>query len=207
MNNYKTITLVSRDVNCSNISMDDFVQMMFSDILEADEKYNELYCPEYVASIVRNFESFVESHRKQAVRYAENKWKTEKKRNAYIEQEVNKARKNFSRNKYYYNLSFFDFNVHPESNRLSGNCCLSINHLTFNALRSCFESVKDNYYFKNALGWKLNYEANENNHKVCFRPYIELIMPEDVKAKYEQAEKDLTESVNNFYKGCTYWGD
>ena len=30
MNNYQTITLVSRDVNCSNISMDEFVQMMFS---------------------------------------------------------------------------------------------------------------------------------------------------------------------------------
>lgn len=207
MNDYQTLTLVSRDVNCSNISMDDFVQMMFSDILEADEKYNELYCPEYVASIVRSFESFVDSHRKQATRYAEKKWKTEKYRNAYIEQEVNKARKNFSRDKYYDHLSFFDLDVHPESNGLSGDCCLSIDRLTFAALRRCFESIKDNYYFKNALGWKLEYERHIPYYATCFRPHITLILPDDVQAKYTKAQEDLAESIRKFYEGCTYWGD
>ena len=208
MINYQTITLVSRDnVNCSNLSVNDFVQMMFSDILEAEENYNELYCPDYVASILRNFNSYVESYHKAAVRYAEKKWKTEKKRNEYIEKETEAARKRFNKDAYYYNLSFFDLDVHPESNGLSGDCCLSIDHLTFKSLERCFESIKDNYYFKNATGWELKYECHDNNHSVSFRPYIDLIMPEDVKAKYEQAEKDLTESIRKFYEGCHYWGD
>ena len=207
MNNYKTITLVSRNVNCSNISMDEFVQMMFSDILEADEKYNELYCPDYVANIVRGFKSYVESYRNQAIRYAEKKWKTEKKRNEYINKETDAARKRYNRDGYYYHLSFFDFDVHPETNSLSGDCCLSIDRLTFPALERCFEAVKDNYYFKNATGWALKYKCHDNNHSASFRPYIELIMPEDVKAKYEQAEKDLAESIRKFYEGCHYFGD
>lgn len=205
---YTTITLVKREnVNCSSISEDEFVSKMFSDIIEAEEKYNELYAPEYVASIIRHCNSYVESYRKRAERIAEKKWKTEKKRNVYIAQEVAKANKEFNRNAFYYDLSFFDFDVHPESNGLSGDCCISINRLTFDSLRRCFESVKDNYYFKNASGWKLEYEAHENDHKVCFRPYITLIMPEDVEAKYHKAAEDLSESIRKFYEGCTYWGD
>jgi len=208
MYNYQTITLVSRNnVNCANLSMDEFVQMMFSDILEAEENYNELYCRDYVAAILRNFESYVKSYHDAAVRYAEKKWKTEKKRNEYIVKETDAARSRYNRDAYYYSLSFFDFDVHPDRNGLSGDCCLSINSMNFNSLRRCFEAVKDNYYFKNATGWKLEYEASENDHKVCFRPYITLIMPEKVKAEYEKAEKDLTESVRKFYEGCHYWGD
>ena len=208
MTNYQTITLVSRDnVNCANLSMDEFVQMMFSDILEAEENYNELYSADYVNGVIRNFNSYVKCYHDTAVRYAEKKWKTDKKRTQYIDKETDAARKRYNLDAYWYGLSFFDFDVHPESNGLNGNCCLSIDSLTFNSLRRCFEAVKDNYYFKNASGWKLEYEAHDNNHQVCFRPFITLIMPEDVKAKYEQAEKDLTESVRKFYEGCTYWGD
>lgn len=208
MSEYRTITLVKREnVNCSSITEDEFVRMMFSDILEAEETYNKLYCPDYVASIVRRYEYILRSTRDRAIKYAEKKWKTDKKRNEYITNEVANAKKNFNIDSYYDDLSFFDFDVHPETNGLSGDCCISINRMTFDTLRRCFNSVKDNYYFKNSLGWKLEYKCNETNHSVSFRPHINLIMPEDVEAKYHKAEEDLTESVRKFYEGCTYWGD
>ena len=53
---YKWITLVSRNINCSTITEKEFVKIMFSDILEAEEKYNDLYIPEWEAHKVKNFE-------------------------------------------------------------------------------------------------------------------------------------------------------
>ena len=207
LDSYNTITLVKRNVNCGLITESEFVQNMFSDILEAEEKYNELYAPEYVASVIRHYENYVDCYRKQAVKIAEKRWKTERKRNEYINKETVAASNRYNRNAYYYGLSFFDFDVHPERNGLSGDCCISIDRLTFNSLRRCFESVKDNYYFKNASGWKLEYEAHENDHQVCFRPHINLIMPEDVEAKYHKAAEDLAEDIRRFYANCYYPGD
>lgn len=208
MNDYKTITLVSRDgINCSNISMEEFVRMMFSDILEADEKYNDLYCPDYVAGIIRGFESYVDSYRKAAIRYAEKKWKTEKKRNEYVEKETEAARKRYNRDAFYYDLSFFDFNVTPGEMGLSGNCCISYRDLTPAKLRRCYEAVKDNKYFKKAMGWKLTYEASNNSYRASFRPQIKLIVDEETENQMVNDEKRLTESVNKFYENCNYWGD
>ena len=55
----KTIirTLVSRNINCSELNVDDFVKVMFCDVLEAEEIYNENYCSEYVKSQINFYES------------------------------------------------------------------------------------------------------------------------------------------------------
>ena len=47
MNGYRTITLTSRNINCSTITVKEFISAMFSDLLEAQEKYNDLYIPEW----------------------------------------------------------------------------------------------------------------------------------------------------------------
>ena len=207
MNDYRTITLVSRNINCSNITADEFISAMFSDFLEAEEKYNDLYIPEWEASKVRNFFNRMEWTRKHATNFAEKKWKTEKKRTAYIESEVAKARKEYKMSDFYYDLSFFDFDVNPGEMGISGDCCISYKELTPTKLGRCFDAVKDNKYFKKASGWKLTYKASENSYQVSFRPHIELIVDDETAAQMKKDADDLTESVRNFYKGCTYWGD
>ena len=207
MNNYRTITLVSRNINCSNITANEFISAMFSDFLEAEEKYNDLYIPEWEASKVRNFFSHMEWARKHAINFAEKKWKTEKKRTAYIESETEKARKEYKMDDFYYDLSFFDFDVNPGEMGISGDCCISYKELTPTKLGRCFEKVKDNKYFKKAMGWKFTYEASNNSHQVCFRPHIELIVDAETEAKMKKDAEDLTESVRKFYEGCRYWGD
>ena len=74
-------------------------------------------------------------------------------------------------------------------------------------LSRCFEAVKDNRYFKKATGWKLTYTASDNSYRSSFRPHIELIVDEETAAQMKKDADDLTESVREFYKGCTYWGD
>ena len=208
MNDYRTITLVTREnLNCANMTADEFIMAMFSDMLEAEEKYNEMYVPEYVNSIINYFEYCMRSARNRATKFAEKKWKTEKKRNEYIKKELEKTRDSYNHDKYYDSLSFFDFDVNPGEMGISGDCCLSFKGLTMNALKRCFEKVKDNKYFKKATGWKLTYECSNNSVSTCFRPHIELIVDAETKAQMEKDERDLTESVRKFYEGCTYWGD
>ena len=207
MSNYRTITLISRNINCSNITADEFIAAMFSDFLEAEEKYNDLYIPEWEASKVNGYERDIAYTRKWATGIAEKKWKTEKKRNAFIESEVEKRRKEYKFDNFYYSLSFFDFDVEPWRNGLSGDCCISYKELTPTKLNRCFEKVKDNKYFKKATGWKFTYEANENSHRTCFRPHIELITDAETAAQMKKDADDLTESVRKFYEGATYWGD
>ena len=207
MNDYRTITLISRNINCSNITADEFITAMFSDFLEAEEKYNDLYIPEWEAYKVHSFFNHMEWARKRATNFAEKKWKTEKKRTAYIESEVAKARKEYKMSDFYDDLSFFDFDVEPWRNGLSGDCCISYKELTPNKLKRCFDNVKDNKYFKKATGWKFTYEASENSHRTCFRPHIELITDAETAAQMKKDADDLTESVRKFYEGATYWGD
>ena len=207
MSNYRTITLTSRNINCSNITAEEFISAMFSDLLEAEEKYNDLYIPEWEAQKVKDFNNRLISVRNRAMKIAEKKWKTEKKRNAFIENEVKKFRKEYKISDFYYSLSFFDFKVNPGEMGISGDCSISYNELTPNKLRRCFEAVKDNKYFKKATGWKLTYTASDNSYRSSFRPHIELIVDADTAAQMKKDADDLTASVNSFYKNCTYWGD
>lgn len=207
MSDFHWNTLVSRNIDCSNITVDEFVSSMFSDFLEAQEKYNDLYIPEWEAWKVKRFENTMDWTRKRAQKFAEKKWKTEKKRNEYINNEIEKARKTYCIDSFYYDLSFFDFDVEPWRNGISGDCCISYKELTPNKLRRCFETVKDNKYFKVAKGWKLCYQSSNNSHQVSFRPEIQLIVDDDVAAQMRKDEEDLTESIRKFYEGCHYFGD
>lgn len=207
MKDYHTVILTSRNIDCSTITADEFIGAMFSDFLEAQEKYNDLYIPEWEAYKVKSFNDRMVWVRNWATKIAEKKWKTEKKRNAFIEKEVEKARKEYKIDSFYYDLAFFDFDVNPGEMGISGACSISYKELTPVNLRRCYEAVKDNKYFKKAMGWKLTYEASNNSHKVCFRPHIELIVDNETAAKMKEDEENLTKAVNEFYKDCKYWGD
>ena len=207
MSTYRWIDLVTRDIDCSTITEEEFVRAMFSDILEAEEKYNELYTPEHIAGILDYYDYTIRTTKERATKYAEKKWKTEQKRNEYIQSEIKKARENYKIDRFYYDLSFFDFDVNPGEMGLSGNCCISIRELTIKKLINCFNEVKDNKYFKKAKGWRLTYECPENSYRAAFRPQIKLIVDDETQAQMDQDAKNLTDSVNKFYEGCTYWGD
>ena len=207
MNDYRTITLTTRNISCSTITAEEFIQAMFSDFLEAEEKYNDLYIPEWEEHKVKSFNDRMVWVRNWATKIAEKKWKTEKKRTAFIEKEVEKARKEYKIDSFYYDLSFFDFKVNPGEMGISGDCCISYKELTPAKLRRCYEAVKDNKYFKKATGWKLTYTASDNSYRTSFRPQIKLIVDTDTAAQMKKDADDLTASVNKFYEGCTYWGD
>lgn len=203
----RDITLVTRNIDCSNITVEQFISAMFSDFLEAEEKYNDLYVPEWETSKVKSFERHMKWARERAIKFAEKKWKTEKRRNLYITKEVENARKNYNWPTFYYSLSFFDFDCNPGDNGLSGNCCISYRELTPRALERCFDEVKDNKYFKKAHGWMLTYNACEGSYQNNSRPQIKLIVDSETEAQMKKDAQDLADSIREFYKDCHYWGD
>ena len=207
MTNYITRTLVTRNIDCSNITAEEFVKAMFSDFLEAEEKYNENYIPEWEAWKIKSFEDRMKWAYKSASDYAVKHWKTERKRNEYIDKMMKKAHDEYNISTYYDSLSFFDFDLEPGKNGLSGNCCISYKNLTPKALERCFNEVKDNRYFKKATGWKFTYMAHEDSYRSCFRPHIELIVDAETEAAMKKEAADLAEDIRRFYANCTYWGD
>ena len=204
---YRTVTLVTRNAECGNMTSEEFVKNMFNDVLEAVDKYDDLYIPEYIASDIRNKDAYVASMVKQAVRFAEKKWKTEKKRNEYVNAKCIEARKKVTSNGpgFYYGITYFDFDCNPGSNSLSGNCCISLRTLTPEALVRCFNEIKDNKYFKVAHGWKLEYEASEGSYRSSFRPQIKLIVDKEIEEEMKAEVKKLADDIAEFYRDCGNW--
>lgn len=194
------VNLLTRNINCSTLNENQFVQMMFSDMLEAQENFQDMYSKTFVTNCIKNYKSRYNSIVKNAKKFAEKKWKTEKRRNQYIIESINNSKDDIMRIDYYSSLSFFDFNVFPGSMGISYDCILSYKDLTFDKLHKCFNCIKDSKYFKHAKGWRLVYHPG-------FRSQIELILDDEYQQKADNAEKTLSRAIEKFYEGTNYWGD
>jgi len=195
------VKLISRNVDCSKLNEEQFVQMMFSDMLEAQENFYDMYSKTFVINCIKNFNSRYNTVVNSARKFAEKKWKTEKRRNQYITETINKSKDDIMCINYYSDsLSFFDFNVFPGHMGISYDCILSYKNLTFNKLHKCFNRIKDSDYFKHAKGWQFIYKPHT-------RSQIELILDDDYQKKADNAKKTLADAVNKFYEGTNYWGD
>jgi predicted metalloendopeptidase len=189
--------LVTREnVICSEMTKEQFVSLMLEDLKNAlAESYNvfgTLAEIKHKESIEKNKQRVIEN----LTKYAESKWKTEKRRNLYIETELEKYCNTPVR---FYPVRFFDLDVWPGSNGISGYCVLSVNASSID-LERCYDEIVNNEYFKCATGWRFV-------EKRSSRSQIELIMPEEMTKKYYMEEQNLTNAISNFYSNSKYWGD
>lgn len=188
-------TLITRNVNCSSITKEDFIKFMMEDLHNSKEEYHNLHFQDEKAKFEDREAYFKESIKKRARTFAEKKWKTEAKRNAYVEREMAKYVPGIFK---FHEIEYFDFDVEPWSNYTSYT--FSIDTVTTEQLSKCYDEVKENKYFKNATGWILE----DNYH---FRPQIKLILPEEYKKMWETDVKNLEKAISEFYKNTTYFGD
>ena len=152
MSNYFWVSLVKREVECSKLTEQEFIEFILEDIKVASDEYSSL----------------------------------------------TNGR----------DISFFDLDVEPYRNGISGSCILSTEGINEEKVRKCFEEIKDKKYFQLAKGWDFCYETREdNNYKSSFRPEIKLIFDEDIQKQYEKDEKDLADDIARFYADCKYCGD
>ena len=187
--------LITRNVDCSTITKEDFIKFMMEDLHNSKEEYHNLHFPVEKTKFEDWEVCRKESTEKRARTFAEKKWKTEAKRNAYVEQEMAKYVPGTFK---FYEIEFFDFDVEPWSNYTSHT--FSIDTVTAEKLGRCYDEVKENKYFKNATGWILE----DHYH---FRPQIKLILPEEYKTMWDTDVENLEKAISEFYKNTTYFGD
>lgn len=189
--------LVEREVNCSELNCEDFVKMMSEDFGKAIKEHDDYLLPIEKAKHDEYVNKHTEYVKECAMKFAERKWKTEKKRQEYINNELANIKfSSFRHSK----LAFFDFNVNPGKMGISGACILDCDKIDERKLANCFNYIKDNEYFKAANGWILE------DH-IYGRPQILLKLPEDVQKKFDDDRESLNKAVSDFYDGCRYFGD
>lgn len=197
----ENVNLLTRNINCSTLDENQFVLMMFSDLLEAQEVFNETYSIKSIKRCIENYNKDYSRLISRAKAFAEKKWKTEKRQNQYINEVINNEKDRETTMSLNLNkLSFFDFDVFPGHMGISYDCILDYKDLTFDKLHRCFNYIKNSDYFKYAKGWRLVYYPGS-------RSQIELILDDDYQKKADDAEKALTRAVEKFYEGTNYWGD
>lgn len=194
----KEAVLITREnIVCSELTKEQFVSMMMEDIkksaIESERIFKPIEEDYHKQCIEKNKESVI----KRATEFAERKWKTEKKRKAYIESEIEKL----NNKPFYFNpVSFFDFDIEPSKLGINGWCIFSVNSISEYQLEKVFDLIVNNKYFKSATGWRFTEKRNS-------RSEIELIMPDEMVKLFKNEEQKLTEAISNFYSGSNYWGD
>ena len=201
---YGVVTLARREnVKCASLSKEKFVKMISEDLNTAIEEYSKIVKP----LNDERLKEFVEREVEMATKFAEKKWKTQKKRDEYIEN----ARKNAQDKKWYLEdpkRIFFDFKPDKGNMGIPAVCILKANS-DENQLGRCYDEIKNSKYFKNATGWAFKYESHskEKITTYAFRPYVDLLLDETSREEQKREEENLTKAVQSFYSNSNYWGD
>lgn len=200
------IYLVERNVEVKNLTKDEFVTKMSEDITNAIDIY-QLMCDVYnktaeVETTNRNLERFCDEAEKLFTEFKRESTR-QRKREAYVNEKMAK-----------YNcfhklsgISYFDLDCEPGKNGLSGCCCISFKDM-MDILPRTFEYLKDNKYFKGALGWKLGYDESSIHKGFCStRPQIYLTLPVELEIQFKAEASKLAQEIADFYRDARYFGD
>lgn len=183
--------LVSRNINCANITKDDFVNAIVDDMKNAYQNHVDYEQP----TVDKRNEEYVNSQIKKITEFANSKYKREKYKQEYINKEISKINRN------YFSIpsfSFADFDVMPDRMGISYDCIISMDRL--DKVDKCYERVKDNEYFKKIVGWEIIYVPSQRN-------YFKFITDAETEKEMNARIAAHNRSVHDFYENVTYWGD
>lgn len=207
---YPTVVLTSVEMNCSSITESEFIDTINKCLAEANKEYKELVVPKYKKFITEQYINNLEFSLKRAKTYAESKWKTEKRRNQYIEEVKANAKKDYdNRLSKLENVSidFFDFDGNCGTiNGINSNCIIR-KDVTDKQLKACFNTLQATRYFNKAIGLEFKYDANQRTYTYSFRPSIELVLPEEVEKVATKERENLEKCISSFYSSNNYIGD
>ena len=197
---YRIVTLIKHEgIDVPNLKKEEFVQMMKGDLLKAQELYDALMAPEMEEYHQRRIQSRIE----QAVQYANSKWKTQKRRDKYIDAE-RKAAENMERPSWNTEM-FWDFK--PEvGNSIPGVCILmpSDDDVLF---ERCYEKWIKSPWWQHGHGWVLKYDCHTKSFRSSARPWIELMMDDEATEERKRQQQDIDNDIARFYANCRYCGD
>lgn len=207
---YPTVVLISVEMNCSSITESEFIDTVKKYLVEANKEYKDLITPKCKEFITEEYVKDLELSIKKAKAYSESKWKTEKRRNQYIEEVKAKVKKDYENSlSKLENISidFFDFDGNCDTTGAINYNCIIRNNVTDEQLKNCYRVLKTTKYFNKAIGLEFVYKADSRTYTYLFRPSIKLILPEEIKKVAEKERKNFENCVSNFYSLNNYTGD
>lgn len=201
------VTLVKREVDCSTLDAETFTKFIVEDLLKADKIYSDMREP-YVKTTYDNRIAIEEAN---VIKVAEKKYKRQSNRDKYIANEMQKIKRTTD---FTSSLEYVDFKPDKSRMGIPYDCILSIKEVEQQAPK-CFEIIKDDKYFKNAKGWCIKYQTlfskingvENRTLKSSFRPYVDMILDDNLNKELKEQEETLAKSIASFYEGCTYFGD
>ena len=199
---YGVMTLVRHEnLDLSSLSEEDFIKYMLEDFNQAVEEYSKICKPLNDKRIADNIEREI----KQAIKFAEKKWKTQKKRDEYIEN----IRKNAQEKKWYLEdpkRIFFDLKPDKGNMGIRQECIID-SKSNEKTLKIAYEEMQKSKYFKKGTGWAFKYDAYGKDKAYSFRPYIDILLDENDRAEQKRDEENLSNAISDFYANTNYWGD
>ncbi len=198
--------LIERNVEIAKLSKEEFVAKMSEDITNAINTY-QVMCDEYnkvaeVETTNRNLERFYKEAEKLFTEFKRESTR-QRKRDAYVNEKMSKYNIFYKLS----GISYFDLDCEPGKNGLSGSCCISFNNM-MDILPRTYEYLKDNKYFKGAIGWKLGYDESSCHKGFCStRPQIYLTLPVELEIQFNAEASKLAQAIADFYRDAKYFGD
>lgn len=201
------VTLVKREVDCSTLDAETFTKFIVEDLLKADKIYSDTREP----FVKAEYEARIAIEEANVIKAAEKKYKRQSNRDKFIAIEMQKIKRTTD---FTSSLGFVDFQPDKARMGIPYDCILSIKEVEDRAPK-CFEHIKNDKYFKNAKGWIIKYQtsfgpingAEDRSLRSAFRPFVDMILDDNLNKELEHSVDALAKSVASFYEGCTYFGD
>ena len=200
---YRIVTLLKHDgLDLANMTEDEFVRLMSEDLKQVHNEYERVRIPERASARAKAIDREIE----RAQKYADQKYKTQRKRDEYMA----KFKANIEKNYEIWDQDqlFFDFKP-GVGNSLPIVCVLKPNTDEYK-LRQCYEELVKSRWWKKGTGWAFKYEAGKHDLATHFRPWIELIMNESDAARRRKEQQMLDDGIAAYYASAgssRYTGD
>ena len=194
-------TLISRSFEnkASEITKDEFIDMMLVDVLNANVEY-KIWNNEKTEE---RFQKEVERHNANRAKKIEEiiassfgKYKREYYRQKWVESEIAKIPETISRDGYGFDreLNYLYWNIRPWSS-MNGHMYIYYSKDLIKAIGEIYTESKNNKYFLNCTGWSIVGNS------------FKLHLSDEWQEKWDNDVKGMNNSVSRFYEGTKYWGD
>lgn len=203
---YADFIIARRSINCATITREEFIEALIADAKDAFKSYNDNAVPVEKDFLNNRHAESVKKEREiiisKATAFANAKWKTEKKRNQYIENAISEFdAKNEKYTPRISNLGFFDMDGNCGMSMYVNNNCI-LDESSFNypeRIGMCYDTLLKTNYFKKAIGWQFKYRGTTYSYTATFRPVIELLFDEETSKEIKKMQDMQDELVNKRY--------
>lgn len=186
---------VSREVEVKNLSKEQFIADMSSDLFKAKAEFEA----NAIVEAAERWSKAVDNMRADLTEKANALYKRESTRKQYFEKWYNAWIEKY-KDAYIYQpvkLDAVRWSIEPWNN--GGSIYIHTDDRMYDDLALVYDKSVNNKYFKACLGWDIR--VTQFSHE------IKLILTKEMQDEWADDEYKLCKAINDFYKNTTYWGD